>query len=105
VCPLSAQRIFGQFARHVVIEADERIFTPGLAPITRGLLLHRVSVAGVVPPVVWSLTGSRDHPGHEHQHVDREPIGNQWCGERTERLTHDDKTLPVAHGVDDGVGV
>jgi hypothetical protein len=54
----------GQPTRHVVIEADERIFAAGPSAITRGLLPHRLSVAGVVPPVLWRLTRGRDHPGH-----------------------------------------
>jgi hypothetical protein len=100
---LSTHRFFGQLAPHVVIEADERVIVAGLAAIPGGLLPHRVSVAGVVPPVIWRLTSGRNHPRHQNQHIGREPIGNQRCGERTERLTHHNQTGPVTHGRDHGV--
>ncbi len=94
---LLAQRLRGQLARHVVVEADVRILVAGHAAIPRGLPLHRLSIAGPVPPVARSLARSRDHAGDEDERVDLEPDGDQRCGEPAERLSDDDQVPPIAH--------
>ena len=102
--PLFAHRFFGQPTRHVMIEAHIRVFVAGLAAITRGLLQHRVSVAGVIPPIIWNLTTGRDHLGHQDQQIDREPIGDQGRGERAKRLAHENQIPPIADDWGDGRG-
>ena len=65
----------------------------------------RLPVAGLLPPVARRLARGRDHAGHEHQGVDREPGGDQRRGEPAERLADDDQVPAVADGGDHRVGV
>jgi 8-oxo-dGTP pyrophosphatase MutT (NUDIX family) len=101
---LSPQRLLGQLTRHIVVIGNEGIVAARLAAVARGLFPDGLGVPGVVPPVRWRLTRSRDHPGHERQHVDTKSIGDQGRSESAERLTHDDEVRPITDGLDDSVG-
>jgi len=97
--------LFGEGAGDVVVEGDEGVVVAGPAAVPAGLLLDGLLKAHRRVPVTGRLPRRRDHPGHEHQHVDREPIGHQGRGEPAEGVTDDDQVAPVADGLDDGVGV
>ena len=84
---LLAHRQRGQLARHVVVVADVRVVAAGQPAVARGLLLDRLPVSGPLPPVARRLARGRDHAGHEHQGIDREPGGDQRRGEPAERLS------------------
>jgi hypothetical protein len=71
--------LFRKLPRHVMVEKHVRIFVTGNA-VASGLLPYRRIVPGVLQVVFCSLTGRRNHPCHEDQHVDWKPGGNQRRG-------------------------
>jgi hypothetical protein len=79
-----ADREGGQLARHVVIEAHVRIVAAGRPAVARGLLLDRLLEPRPLSPIARRLARGRDHSGHEHQGIDREPGGDERSGESAE---------------------
>ena len=87
-----------------MVEGFQRVVIAGvLAALARRL--HRLCIAGVVPPPRRRLARDRNHSGHEHEQVDWEPIGHQGCGVPTVGVTDDGEVAAVTDRVDHGVGV
>lgn len=88
-----------------MVEGDVRVAAPGQATVDLRLLRNGLPVAGVLPPRRGCLARGGDHPRHENEHLNGNPIGHQRCGEATVRLTDDDQITPIINRVDDGIGV
>lgn len=88
-----------------MVVGDERVVVAGQAAVATGLRGHGLPVAGVRPPVRRPLTGRRDHPGEEHERIDRRPRGDQSSREPAVRLSDHDQLPLIADGIEHGVGV
>jgi hypothetical protein len=73
--------------------------------VVEDVLVPRLLVTTVLPPVVEELTGRRDHPRDENEQLGWQARTDKRRREAAERMPDDNKVAAVTDRPDDGVGV
>lgn len=82
-------------------KADVRIVVAGEASVAGCLRRHGILESGVGPPLVRTLPRVGNHRRQHHEHVRRQSLSDDRCGESPERMAdHDTAPSRVCRGHD-----